>query len=140
LEALWEHPDTDARLKKRIVRSLIHQIMVDVDSNAGEIVLVIHWIGGVHTEVRVPRRRRGQNSTQTAPETLEAVRCLAHICSDAMITNVLNRNGRRTGRGNFWTRERVTALRSHHEIPVYSEERRAAEGWLNLTQAARLVA
>ena len=139
LEALWEHPDTDARLKKRIWRSLIHEIMVDVDPTASEVVLVIHWIGGVHTEVRVPRRRRGQNSTHTAPETLEAVRSLARICSDAMIANVLNRNGRRTGRGNFWTRERVTALRSHHEIPVYAEERRTTEGWLNLTQAARLV-
>lgn len=31
LEALWEHPDTDQRLKKRIVRSLIHEIVVDVD-------------------------------------------------------------------------------------------------------------
>lgn len=139
LDALWEHPDTDARMKKRIVRSLIHEIVVDVDPSASEIVLVIHWIGGVHTEVRVPRRRRGHNSTHTAPETLEAVRSLARICSDAMIANVLNRNGRRTGRGNFWTRERVTALRSHHEIPLYSDERRAAEGWLNLTQAARLV-
>jgi DNA invertase Pin-like site-specific DNA recombinase len=139
LEALWEHPDTDARLKKRIIRSLIHEIVVDVDPTASEIVLVIHWIGGVHTEVRVPRRRRGQNSTHTAPETLEAVRSLARTCSDAMIANVLNRNGRRTGRGNFWTRERVTALRSHYEIPVYSDERRVAEGWLNLTQAALLV-
>ena len=139
LEALWEHPSTDPRLKKRIVRSLIHEIVVDVDAVAAEVVLVIHWVGGVHTEVRVPRRRRGQNSTHTAPETLEAVRSLACICSDAMIANVLNRNGRRTGRGNFWTRERVTALRSHHEIPVYSDERRTAEGWLNLTEAARLV-
>ena len=139
LEALWEHPSTDPRLKKRIVRSLIHEIVVDVDAVAAEVVLVIHWVGGVHTEVRVPRRRRGQNSTHTAPETLEAVRSLARICSDAMIANVLNRNGRRTGRGNFWTRERVTALRSHHEIAVYSHERRTAEGWLNLTEAARLV-
>jgi len=139
LEALWEHPDTDARLKKRILRSLIHEIIVDVDPTASEIVLVIHWIGGVHTEVRVPRRRRGQNSTHTAPQTLEAVRSLARICSDAMIANVLNRNGQRTGRGNFWTRERVTALRSHHQIQVYSDERRTAEGWLNLTQAARLI-
>jgi hypothetical protein len=139
LEALWEHPDTDSRLKKRIVRSLIHEVIVDVDQVAAEVVLVIHWVGGVHTEVRVPRRRRGQNSTHTAPETLDAVRALARICSDTMIANVLNRNGRRTGRGNFWTRERVTALRIHHEIPVYSEERRAAEGWLNLTEAARFV-
>jgi hypothetical protein len=51
---------------------------------------------------------------------------------------VLNRNGLRTGRGNFWTRERVTALRSHHDIPVYCAERRTREGWLNLTEAAQL--
>jgi len=139
LEELWQHPDTDARLRKRIVRSLIQEVIVDVDTAASEIVLVIHWKGGLHTEVRVPRRRRGQNSTHTAPETLDAVRVLARICPDAFIANVLNRNGLRTGRGNFWTRERVTALRSHHEIPVYSAERRAREGWLNLTEAARLI-
>ena len=139
LEELWEDPGTDARLKKRIVRSLINEIVVDVDQAAAEIVLAIHWVGGIHTEVRVPRRRRGQNSTHTAPETLDAVRSLARVCSDAMIANVLNRNGRRTGRGNFWTRERVTALRSHHEIPVYSDEQRATAGWLNLTEAARVV-
>lgn len=139
LETLWAQPETDQRLKKRIVRSLIHEIVVDVDAVASEIVLVIHWMGGVHTEMRVPRRRRGQNSTHTAPETLEAVRALARICSDSVIANVLNRNGRRTGRGNFWTCERVTALRSHHQIPVCAEECRATAGWLNLTEAARLV-
>ncbi len=139
LESLWEHPDTDPRLKKRIVRSLIHEIVVDIDPKAAEVVLVIHWIGGVHTELRVPRRRRGENSTHTASETLDAVRSLARICPDTLIANVLNRNGRRTGRGNFWTRERVTALRSHHEIPVYSEDTRVSSGWMNLTEAARLV-
>jgi DNA invertase Pin-like site-specific DNA recombinase len=139
LEELWQRPDTDARLKKRIVRSLIHEVVVDVDSAAGEIALVIHWKGGLHTEVRVPRRRRGQNTTHTARETVDAVRALVRICPDAFITNVLNRNGLRTGRGNFWTRERVTALRSHHDIPAYSAERRAREGWLNLNEAARFV-
>ena len=118
------------------MRSLIHEIVVDVDAAAAEVVLVIHWIGGVHTEVRVPRRRRGQNSTHTAPETLDAVRALARICSDAMIANVLNRNGRRTGRGNFWTRERVTALRSHHAIPVCSEASRADRGMAEPNEAA----
>jgi hypothetical protein len=139
LEELWRQGDADARLRKRIVRALIHEVIVDVDHSASEVVLVIHWKGGVHTEVRVPRRRRGQSSTHTAPATLEAVRMLARICPDALIANVLNRNGLRTGRGNFWTRERVTALRSHHEIPVYSAEQRSSEGWLNLTEAARVV-
>jgi DNA invertase Pin-like site-specific DNA recombinase len=139
LEAVWECKETAARLKKRIVRTLIHEVVVDIDTDTSEVVLVIHWKGGLHTEVRVPRRRRGQNSTHTAPETLDAVRALARICPDALIANVLNRNGRKTGRGNFWTRERVTALRSHHEIPVYSAERRNREGWLNLTEAAKLL-
>lgn len=121
------------------MRSLINEIVVDLDAAASEVVLMIHWIGGVHSEVRVPRRRRGQSSTHTAPETIDAVRALARICSNAMIANVLNHNGRKTGRGNFWTCERVTALRNHHSIPVCSETSRAAEGWLNLTVAAKLV-
>ena len=33
-------------------------------------------------------------------------------------------------------RERVTALRSHHQIPCYSPERKQSEGWMNLTEAA----
>lgn len=127
LETLWEHPETDSRLKKRIVRSLIHEIVVDLDAATSEVVLVVHWIGGVHTEPRVPRRRCGQNSTHTAPETLDAVRALARICSDAMIANVLNRNGRRTGRGNLWSCERVTALRSYHSIPQHSTSPRQSQ-------------
>jgi hypothetical protein len=31
LEAVWRHPETDARLKKRIVRTLIEEVMVEVD-------------------------------------------------------------------------------------------------------------
>lgn len=106
---------------------------------ASEVILVIHWKGGAHTELRLPRRRRGQNSTQTAKETVDAVKALAHICPDPLIASVLNRNGLRTGRGNCWTQERVTSLRSHHQIPIYSIERRSEEGWMNLTQAAELI-
>jgi len=139
LEELWQQDGADSRLRKRIVRSLIHEVIVDVDDSAGEIVLVIHWKGNLHTEVRVPRRRRGQRSFQTAPEIVSAVRSLARICPDTFIASMLNRHGLRTGHGNFWTRERVTSLRCHHGIPVYSPETRATEGWFNLTQAARFL-
>jgi DNA invertase Pin-like site-specific DNA recombinase len=62
LEELWEQEDTHVRLRKRIVRSLIQEVIVDVDNTASEIVLVIHWKGGLHSEVRVPRRRRGRTA------------------------------------------------------------------------------
>jgi hypothetical protein len=119
-----------------MIRTPIQEVVVDVDAAAGEIILIIHWKGGVHTELRVPRRRRGQNSSQAPTEIIEAVRVLARICSDDLLAGTLNRNGLRTGRGNRWTRERVTALRTYHEIPCYDRNRRESEGWMNLTEAA----
>ena len=81
---------------------------MDVNPPAGEVILVIHWKGGVHTELRLPRRRRGQNSAQTSKEIIDTVRVLTRICPDEVIAGVLNRNGLLTGRGNRWTQERVT--------------------------------
>ena len=119
------------RLKKRIVRTLIHEVIADVDTAAGEVILVIHWRGGVHTELRVPRRRRGQSNAHTSKEIVAAVRRLALICDDLAIAGVLNRNGLRTGRGNRWTRMRVTSLRNTNGIAVYCPQRQEAEGWMS---------
>ena len=139
LEALWNDTEADARLKKRIVRTLIHEVVVDVDAEAGEVILIIHWKGGVHSELRLPRRRRGYSSTRSSQDTVDAVKLLANIYSDDMIASALNRSGVRTGRGNRWSRERVTALRTYQGIPCYSADRRSAEGWMNLTEAARFL-
>jgi hypothetical protein len=40
LKAFWNAATTDARLKKRIVRTVIHEVVADIDPNAAEIVLV----------------------------------------------------------------------------------------------------
>ncbi len=136
LESVWSDPETDIRLKKRIARTLIEEIIADVDREAGQIELVVHWKGGVHTQLQVRRQRRGRNRLHTSKEIVEAVRILVRICSDEHIAGVLSRNGLRTGHGNRFTRERVTSLRSKHKIPTVSETQRQADGWMNLTQAA----
>lgn len=92
LQGVWSSPTTDARLKKRIVRTLIHEAVADLDEARAEIVLTLHWIGGAHTEHRLPRRRRGQR-TSTPADVVEAVRSLALIARDDVIAGVLNRNG-----------------------------------------------
>ena len=46
LPAIWNSPSTDQRLKQRIVRILIREIVADVDEKSREVVLVIHWAGG----------------------------------------------------------------------------------------------
>lgn len=138
LRAVWTAPSTDARLKKRIVRTLIHEVVADLDDVASEIVLVIHWVGGVHTELRLPKRRRGQRNA-TPDDIVEAVRQLVLIANDDVIAGVLNRNGLTTGNGNRWTRERVTALRSYRRIPVFRPQIDGFEPWLNLGGAAKLL-
>jgi DNA invertase Pin-like site-specific DNA recombinase len=45
LESVWSAPTADARLKKRIVRTLIREVVADIDDDAAEIVLIIHWDG-----------------------------------------------------------------------------------------------
>lgn len=135
LAAVWKAPTTDARLKKRIVRTVIREVIADIDAEAAAIVLVIHWMGGIHTELRLPRRRRGQRNS-TSADIIAAVRQLVLIANDDLIAGILNRNQLTTGHGNRWTRERVTSLRSHHKIPVHRPAEDGNEPWLNLTKAA----
>jgi DNA invertase Pin-like site-specific DNA recombinase len=138
LKSVWTAPSTDARLKKRIVRTVITEVIADLNQETAEIVLVVHWIGGVHSEIRLPRRRRGQRNS-TSADVITAVRQLVLIASDDLIAGILNRNGLVTGNGNRWTRERVTSLRSHHRIPVHKCAEDGIEPWLNLSKAAGLL-
>src|SRR3954465_11413401 len=138
LKSVWSAPTTDARLKKRIVRTLIQEIVADLDDASAEIVLVVHWVGGAHSQIRLPKRRRGQRNS-TSADIVEAVRQLALIANDDLIAGVLNRNGLKTGNGNRWTRERVTSLRSSYRIPVFKPAEDGGEPWLNLSDAAKLL-
>ena len=135
LQSIWDDPETDVRLKKRILRTLIHEIIVNLDEAAGEVQVVVYWQGGVHTQLIVRRRRRGQNRTHTAPEVADAVRVLIRLCTDAQIAGWLNREGLRTGRGNRWTKERVASLRSKRGIPMHDPQQR--DDWLTLMAAAK---
>jgi len=92
----------------------------------------------VHTPLRIKRRRPGERSTQTPKDIVEAVRMLSRIQNDEQIAGVLNRAQLRTAYGNYWTRAIVTSLRFNHGIECHDPKRQAAEGWLNLSQAARL--
>ena len=94
--------------------------------------------GGAHSEMRLPKRRRGQrNSTST--DVVTAVRQFVLIANDDLIAGILNRNGLKTGNGNRWTRERVTSVRSSYRVPVFKTAEDRIEPWLNLSNAAKLL-
>ena len=137
LQRVWDDPSTDVRLKKRIARTVIEQIVADTDEKTSEIELVLHWKGGVHTVLRVPWRRRGQPTVATDANIVEVIRVLVRVCDDAPIAQLLNRHGASTAKGNRWTKQRVAAVREHRGIPRYDRTTQRDTGWMNLTQAAQ---
>lgn len=66
LTAAWNAPQTTMRTRQRLVRALITEIVADVDEAAGEIVLVIHWKGGQHSELHV-RCRKPESTAAALP-------------------------------------------------------------------------
>jgi len=134
LERAWFHPRADMTLKKEIVRTLVEEIVADVDEASDEIVWLVHWAGGRHTELRCPRSTR---PVRSRPEELQSViDTLRKLHDDAGIARVLNRAGVKTERQENWTARRVRGFRQRHEIPAYSITQRRARDWMSQQEAA----
>jgi excisionase family DNA binding protein len=134
LEAVWQHPRATADMRKRILRTAIAEIVATLADSAIE--LVIHWQGGDHTRLSVPRNRTGQHRWRCDAAVDDMIRDLARQQSDQAIAATLNRAGVRTGRGNTWTQARVCSFRSAHGIAVYRPGEMAERGELTLEEAA----
>lgn len=135
LPSVWNSPISDPGLKQRIIRILIQEIVADVDDNAREIVLVVHWTGGRHSELRLPKPKTGHHGHCTTPEAVDVVRKMATHYTDEEIAFTLNRLRLRTGVGNTWNELRVRSLRWHLKLPARQSVQRNSS--LNLQQAAK---
>ncbi|MGH8141039.1 MAG: recombinase family protein, partial [Steroidobacteraceae bacterium] len=139
VQALWHHPRRSVQLKKRIARTVIHEIVVNKDKDSDRISMLVHWKGGDHTALKFIKNGTGHNR-YTAPEDLVAlIRDLARVQPDQFIAAILNRLGRRTAHGHSWTAGRVASFRSDYQVPVYAEGERLARGELTMEEAAEML-
>jgi DNA invertase Pin-like site-specific DNA recombinase len=123
LPSVWNSPSTDMRLKQRIMHILIEEIVADVEESSREIVLLIHWAGGRHSELRLKKRETGQHGRCTSVEAVEIVRQMAGRFPDEQIAATLNLLEIRTGAGNTWDKQRVLSLRHYHQLPAFDPQR-----------------
>ena len=98
LDRAWNSPGATAATRKRIVRTLVEEIIVRLEADA--LALVIHWVGGDHTVLQVRKNRVGQHRWTTDAAVVDLVAVLARQMPDGPIAAVLNRAGKTTGRGN----------------------------------------
>ena len=134
LERAWWHEAAPPKLRKRILRAALVEIVVTVADNS--IRLVLHWQGGSHTELRVRKNRTGEHRLVAGPETVELIRELARVLPDRLIASFLNRTGKKTGKGNNWTLGRLKAFRSTHGIAVYRDGEMRERNEMKLEEAA----
>lgn len=81
------------------MRTLIHEVVADIDDAASETVLIVHWVSGAGS------------AAAPLPNFIEAVRHLVLLARDDLIAVLLNRNGFKTGNGNRWMRDPITLMR-----------------------------
>jgi DNA invertase Pin-like site-specific DNA recombinase len=136
LPALWNHPQASPALKKRVLRTVLEEIVIDIrEEDPPKVHLRLHWAGGCHTELLVLRNRTGQHQNSTDQQVVDVVRELAKVCPDRKIAAILNRLGYRTGPGNTWKQSRVAGLRHYHQIPACAGT--DAKAWRTLAEVAR---
>jgi hypothetical protein len=135
LRETWHHPAAPIELKKRILRTVIEEIVADVDESNKEIAFRIHWGGGVHSPLRIPKNRTGGHRRTASGDVVGLIRELVQVCTDTAIASILNRLGHRTGTGNTWTETRVSGLRKARGIP--GNQTMAEGSWLTLADAAK---
>jgi hypothetical protein len=132
LMALWNHSDAPIQLKKRILRTVLTEIVVDDEEDSMTHRLRLHWAGGVHTELRVERNKPGQHRHSADRSVIELVSELAK-CQDKTVAAILNRLGYKTGHEKTWNASRVAGLRGYHKIAPFQQQ----DGWVTQEEAAR---
>ena len=108
---------------------------MDIDEASREVMLVIHWHGGQHTEVRTARRARSSRHTDLA--AIEVLKRLAGRFDDGAVASMMNRLGLRTGAGNTWTAERVYSARAYQGLPAYDPAQAGGNATVTITEAAK---
>lgn len=133
LPTLWNYPEASTPLKKRILRTVVEEVVIGDDEQRLNHLLVLHWKGGVHTELQVPRNTTGKKRMDTDKSALELIEELSKVCSDQTIAALLNRLGYVTGGGKTWRLHSVQNARHYHRL----KNHRNTGEWLTIELASQ---
>ncbi|MBV9336046.1 MAG: recombinase family protein [Solirubrobacterales bacterium] len=118
LPRLWDATTTTDRDRKQLLRTLIREIIVTVNSEERRANAEIFWEGGARSELAVKLNARGPETRRLGEDTIELIRRLAEHHTDQQIAAILSRQGYRTGTGLAFTETRVRAARFRARIPA----------------------
>jgi DNA invertase Pin-like site-specific DNA recombinase len=137
---VWSAPTTTDRDRKELLRTLLEEVIVNVDRDAAQAHLTMRWRGGAISRLDVALPRSHPPKIRTSEDTIALVRRLAAHYPDAQIAGILNRQGRRSARGQRFTASIVQSLRHHWGIACSQSPAEPPQGELvTITKAAELL-
>jgi DNA invertase Pin-like site-specific DNA recombinase len=136
LKRVWEAPTTTDRDRKELLRTLLEEVKISLLPEEGKAHLLLRWKTSAISELEVVWRAPRPAPIRTDEETIELLRRLAMHHPDSIIAGVLNRQGRKTARGESFTAQRVNSLRHHWKIPRYEPPPQLPEGELLTVEAS----
>ena len=136
LRRVWDAPTTTDRDRKELLQTLIEEVTVRIEPSPRRARLTLRWRGGSLTDLAVDLTVRNAHPIRTDEDTLALLRRLAPHYPDATIAGILNRQGRRTARGERFTAIHVGGLRRYRSIPRHQPASDPPQGELLTIRAA----
>jgi len=127
---VWDAPSTTARDKKELLRALLEEVVIAVERAEARAHLTVRWRGGTVTQLEIGLPHSNPPRVRTDEDSLALIRRLAPHYPDALIASILNRQGRRSARGDRFTALHVGSLRRYRGIPRYEPPTERPEGEL----------
>jgi DNA invertase Pin-like site-specific DNA recombinase len=140
LRQVWQAPTTTYRDKKELLQILLEEVNISVNREENKAQLTLRWKGGVISDQEVNLHQRRVPPIRTDQDTIDLARRLAVHYPDAVIAGILNRQGRKTARGDRFTANKVGNLRRYWKIPRFDPSSAPSAGELvTVAKAADLL-
>jgi hypothetical protein len=140
LRRVWTAPTTTARDKKELLRALLEDVVIAVERPDARAHLTLRWRGGTVTTLEVGLPHSNPPRIRTDEDRLALIRRLAPHYPDAVIAGILNRQGRRTARGERFSAAHVGNLRRYRSIPRCEPPAERSDGELvTIKKAAEIL-
>ena len=130
LKRVWQAPTTTHRDRKELLQMLLEEVNIALKREENKALLILRWKGGVISEQEVNLQYRKVPPIRTEQDTIDLVRRLAVHYPDAVITGILNRQGRKTAHGDRFTANKVSSLRRYWKIPRFDSAGTPSDGEL----------
>jgi DNA invertase Pin-like site-specific DNA recombinase len=132
LPAVWNHPKTAHRERKRIAALLIQDVTL---VKAQELKVHVRFRGGASTTITLPRPLSAPELFATNPEVLAEIDQLLAEHTKKEVIAILNERGHRTGMDRRFDYDSLTWIMYNHDIESKKQRLRKA-GYLTRKQMA----